>query len=196
MHRFHKGIEAISLWMARVGGLLLIATSVLLSIEIVARKFASMPFSIGTELTMYALAASASWSFSYALLRRAHVRIDIIRNLTGRRVRAALDLMALFALGVVAIVLCRFVWDTVETSWSLGARENTPLGTPLVIPQGIWFIGLCWFVVVCIEQIVLAVVAALRRDFGALAAIAAPAGVDDEIAETLGTVPQSTGARV
>jgi hypothetical protein len=51
-------------------------------------------------------------------------------------------------------------------------------------------------VVVCIEQIVLAVVAALRRDFGALAAIAAPAGVDDEIAETLGTVPQSTGARV
>ena len=189
MHRLREGIEAISLWMARFGGFLLIATSVLLSIEIIARKFALMPFSIGTELSMYALAASASWSFSYALLRRAHVRIDVIRNLTGPRVRAALDLLALFALGALAIVMTRYVWDTVETSWSLGARENTPLGTPLVIPQGIWFVGLCWFVVVCVEQIILAVAAAVRRDFAALAAIAAPAGVDDEITEALGTMP-------
>lgn len=198
MQRLHSSIEGISLWMARLGGTLLVAISVLLSVEIIARKLILVPFSIGTELSTYALAVSASWSFSYALLRRAHVRIDIIRHRTGPRIRAVLDVLALLALGALALVMAYYVWATVETSWSLGARENTPLGTPLIIPQGFWLLGLCWFAIVCVEQIVLALSAVVRGDLGALAAIAAPSGVDEEITEVLGTVatPSSSTVKV
>jgi TRAP-type mannitol/chloroaromatic compound transport system permease small subunit len=193
MHRTHAAIETISLWMARLGGLLLITISVMTSAEIIARKFFFIPFGVGTELSTYVLAVSASWSFSYALLSRAHVRIDVLRNCTGPRARAVLDLLALIALGALALVLARYVWDTVETTWSLGARENTPLATPLILPQGMWFVGLCWFALVCIEQVVLALAAFLRGDLAALARITAPSGLDEGITEALGAMdPRSS----
>lgn len=188
MYQVHTAIEAISLWMARIGGGLLIVASVIISVEIIGRKLFVIPFSIGTELSSYALAISASWSFAYALLHRAHVRIDVLRNLAGPRIRAILDMLALIALGALALLLVRYVWDTVEASWAFGARENTSLGTPLIIPQSMWFLGLLWFALVCIEQIMMAAIAFARGDLVGLAKIAAPNDVDEEIEEALATL--------
>ncbi len=188
MKKIHDVLATISLWMARIGGLMLVAASFVISAEIAARKLIVIPFSVGTELSTYALAAAGSWAFSYALLNRAHVRIDVIRNWTGPRTKFALDLLALSALAATAIILARFAWDTVETSWALGARENTSLGTPLVIPQGLWFFGLVWFALISIEQLFLVALALLRADFNAAAAIVAPPSVDDEIEEALEAV--------
>src|SRR5687767_2122747 len=144
MPRLHAVVPGVSLWMARVGGAMLIAASFVISFEIVARKILFLPFNVGTELSTYALAVGASWSFAYALLHRSHVRIDVIRNVVGQRAKAGLDVLALTSLAVTALVLAWYVFDTVEASWSLGARENTSLGTPLIIPHGLWFIGLVW----------------------------------------------------
>lgn len=171
-----------------MGGIMLLLAAVVITVEIVVRKLFFLPFSVGTELSTYALAISGSWSFSYALLNRAHVRIDFLRNLGGRKVRVFLDVLALFVLGAAALVLARYAWDAVEASWSLGARENTSLGTPLIIPQSLWFFGLLWFAFVCLEQIVLAGVALLRDDFARLSSIAAPPNVDEEIEEALEAV--------
>ena len=78
MHRLEAVLTRISLWMSRIGGLCLLAAAVLIAFEILARKFLLLPFNVGTELAAYALAIGASWSFAYALLHRAHVRIDVI----------------------------------------------------------------------------------------------------------------------
>lgn len=188
MARFHTIVVAISLWMARIGGLMLVGSSVIITIEILARKVILIPFSIGTELSSYALAIAASWSFGYALLNRAHVRIDVVRNWTPPGIRLALDILALGTLCAVAIVLAWFAWDTVDTSWALGARENTSLGTPLVIPQGLWFAGLIWFAFVCLEQMGLVALALLRGDREAAAAIVMTPDVADEIEEALDAV--------
>src|SRR3954447_4600959 len=66
----HDIVEVVSLWMARIGGLMLLGASVVITVEILLRKLFFLPFSIGTELSTYALAISGSWSFSYALLNR------------------------------------------------------------------------------------------------------------------------------
>jgi TRAP-type mannitol/chloroaromatic compound transport system permease small subunit len=184
----HDIVEVVSLWMARIGGLMLLGASVVITVEIVLRKLFFLPFSIGTELSTYALAISGSWSFSYALLNRAHVRIDFLRNLGNQKVRTFLDVLALLVLGAAALVLARYAWDSVEASWSLGARENTSLGTPLIVPQGLWFLGLLWFAFVCLEQIVRVGMALLRGDLAQVASIAAPPNVDDEIEEALEAV--------
>ena len=76
----HAAVEKISLWLARIGGLLLVLASFVITFEILVRKLFLLPFSVGTELSTYALAISGSWSFSYALLNRAPVRIDFLRN--------------------------------------------------------------------------------------------------------------------
>jgi TRAP-type C4-dicarboxylate transport system permease small subunit len=188
MDRFHALVAAISLWMARIGGLMLVGSSVVITMEILARKVIHIPFSIGTELSSYALAIAASWSFSYALLNRAHVRIDVVRNWTPPAVRFGLDVLALGSLGAVAIILAWFAWDTVDTSWTLGARENTSLGTLLVVPQGLWFLGLIWFAFVCVEQLSLVALALMQGDQAAAAAIVTTPDVTDEIEEALDAV--------
>lgn len=188
MQRFHAIVASISLWMARIGGLMLVGSAVVITMEILARKVILIPFSVGTELSSYALAISASWSFSYALLNRAHVRIDVIRNWTPPTIRFCLDVLALGSLGGVAMILAWFAWDTVDTSWTLGARENTSLGTLLVIPQGLWFAGLVWFAFVCVEQLALVMFALVRRDRTAAAAIVTTPDVSDEIDEALEAV--------
>jgi TRAP-type C4-dicarboxylate transport system permease small subunit len=188
MNRFHAIVAAISLWLARIGGLMLVGSSVVITMEILARKVIHIPFSVGTELSSYALAISASWSFSYALLNRAHVRIDVIRNWTPPTIRFGLDVLALGSLGGVAMILAWFAWDTVETSWTLSARENTSLGTLLVIPQGLWFLGLIWFAFVCVEQLALVARALMKGDRAAAAAIVTTPDVNDEIDEALEAV--------
>lgn len=188
MDRSHAMVAAISLWMARIGGLMLVGASVVITMEILARKVIHIPFSVGTELSSYALAISASWSFSYALLNRAHVRIDVVRNWAPPCIRFCLDVLALGTLGAVALILAWFAWDTVDTSWALGARENTSLGTLLVIPQGLWFVGLVWFAFVCVEQLGLVGIALMRGDRATAGAIVTTPDVTDEIEEALDAV--------
>jgi TRAP-type mannitol/chloroaromatic compound transport system permease small subunit len=186
----HAVVAGGSLWMARVGGAMLIAASFVISFEIVARKLLFLPFNVGTELSTYALAVGASWSFAYALLHRSHVRIDVVRNALGQRVKAGLDVLALTSLAVTALVLTWYVFDTVEASWSLGARENTSLGTPLIIPHGLWFIGLLWFTIVCLGQLATVLVRLVRGDMAGVVRSAGPAGIEEELEEVLTTVDQ------
>ena len=156
--------------------------------RLLARKFFLLPFNVGTELSTYALAVGASWSFAYTLLHRAHVRIDVLRNWLPLVARAFLDVAALLSLTAVAVILAWYLFDTVEASWTLGARENTSLGTPLVLPHGLWFIGLLWFAVVCVEQLVTVLGSVLRGDADGVIAKAGPSGVEEELKEVLTTV--------
>jgi len=191
VRRIDTAIARISLFMSRVGGGLLLLAALLVSFEILARKFLFLPFSIGTELSTYALAVGASWSFAQALLQRAHVRIDVLRNRLPPPVRPWLDILALASLAAFGLMVSWYVWDTVATSWSLGAKENTPLATPLVIPQLLWFWGIAWFAAVASVETVRACAALARGDSGALNRIAAPLGLDDEIDEALAEAGRS-----
>jgi TRAP-type C4-dicarboxylate transport system permease small subunit len=193
--RIHGVVAAVSLWMARIGGALLLLISCLIAIEILARKFLFLPFNLGTELSTYALAVGSSWSFSYALLHRAHVRIDVLRNILPRAAQAGLDILALLSLTALAFVLAWYVYDTAETSWTLQARENTSLGTPLIIPHGLWFVGLAWFAFVCIEQTMIVLATLARRDLAGVLCPVAPAAVEEELEEVLATVEPPLAAR-
>ena len=191
MHVLDKVITKVSLVMSRVGGVFLLLAALLVSVEILGRKFLFLPFNVGTELSTYALAIGASWSFAQALLQRAHVRIDVLRSLLPPLARTSLDIVALVSLAAFALIVSWHVWATVETSWSLGARENTPLATPLVIPQLLWFWGMAWFAAVALVETVRACWALARGDMNTVNQIAAPLGVEDEIDEVLA----ETGAR-
>jgi TRAP-type mannitol/chloroaromatic compound transport system permease small subunit len=191
VHVVDAVITKVSLVMSRVGGVFLLLAALLVSVEILGRKFLFLPFSVGTELSTYALAVGASWSFAQALLQRAHVRIDVLRSLLPPLARTSLDIVALVSLAAFALIVSWHVWATVETSWSLGARENTPLATPLVIPQLLWFWGIAWFAAVALVETVRACWALARGDMNTVNQIAAPLGVEDEIDEVLA----ETGAR-
>jgi TRAP-type mannitol/chloroaromatic compound transport system permease small subunit len=189
MRGLETAIRAISLWMARIGGAMLLVASLIITYEVLVRKLQIHAFNVGTELSSYALAVGASWAFSHALLQRAHVRVDIIRKPFGPAGRAVLDVLALVSLTTFGVVLCFYAGETAAMTWELGARENTPLATPLVIPQGLWFLGLVWFSFVGLEQTAAAIAALVRGRMTEVIAIAGPAETPDAIEEALSAPP-------
>lgn len=139
-------------------GASLIATAFLVSVEVVLRKVFLIGLSMATEISSYALAIAASWGFAFALLARAHVRVDALVRLLPTRAAAWFDLLALVGLFGFAAALAWYGFMTVAESWELNARAMTPLGTRLWIPQGLWFFGLFFFALTAAALLVRSVV--------------------------------------
>ena len=169
-----------SLLLARLGGVLLVATALLVSVEVVLRKLGIAAFSVGSELSSYALAISATWAFALVLMVRGHVRIDILTARLPAGPRAFVNVLAVASLAAVGVVLSYSAFGTFMRSFELGAISNTTLATPLWVPQGLWLAGLLWFTLVAAYRTVVLVAALLRGDFATVERLAAPASADDE----------------
>lgn len=140
-----SGIEVGSLWMARAGGVLILLTVAMVTIEVLSRRLVGRSAVHATELTGYIMAISASWSFAYTLMRKAHIRIDALYVNLPMRVRGVLDLLALLALALFCVLVVGAAFEITADSYLGKARANTPLGTPVWLPQALWLIGLTWF---------------------------------------------------
>lgn len=145
LDRILVGVEVGSLWLARAGGLLILLTVGLVTIEIFSRQFLGRSGVHATELTGYVMAISSSWAFAYTLVRKAHIRIDALYLKLPSRVRGVLDLLAMLSLALFCVLIVGAAFDVTQHSYMGGATANTPLGTPVWIPQLLWLIGLAWF---------------------------------------------------
>jgi len=139
--------DRVSLRSVWAGGALLLASAILVSIDVLIRKLFLASVGGADELSGYAFAIGIAWAFPFALLRRANVRIDALYQHLPQRVAALLDLAALIALAVFVTVLARYAWEVLGASWKLAALSNSALKVPLWIPQGLWFGGLALFFV-------------------------------------------------
>ncbi|MBT8359456.1 MAG: TRAP transporter small permease [Desulfobacterales bacterium] len=135
-------ISQVAAWFS--GGLLFLA-SILIAVEVIARKVFSYSIGGADELSSYVLAISCTWGFSYALFRKTHIRIDVFYSRMPKPARHTLDILAHVLLGGYLIILCYFAFFVVKTSVVKHSAANTPLATPLWIPQSIWLAGLIWF---------------------------------------------------
>ncbi|RBP32625.1 TRAP-type mannitol/chloroaromatic compound transport system permease small subunit [Marinobacter pelagius] len=145
LDRILQGVRTGSLWLARAGGILILLTVILVTIEVLSRQFFGRSNVHATEITGYVMAISASWAFAYTLMRKAHIRIDALYLKFPVSVRGVLDLIALLSLALFCVLVVGAAFGVTEHSFSAGARANTPLGTPVWIPQALWLLGLVWF---------------------------------------------------
>ncbi|MDI5920816.1 TRAP transporter small permease [Halomonas sp. LR5S13] len=145
LDRVLGGVQVGSLWMARAGGVLILMTVALVTIEVFSRQLMGRSAVHATELTGYVMAISTSWAFAYTLVRKAHIRIDALYLNFPKRIRGALDLLALLAMALFCILVVGAAFEVAKASFTGGARANTPLGTPVWIPQFLWVVGLAWF---------------------------------------------------
>jgi TRAP-type C4-dicarboxylate transport system permease small subunit len=154
---------------AIVGGAMLLAAAVTICIDIVLRYAFSLTVGGADELSGYALAIASAWGFSVALLSRSHIRIDTVYvRVASRRVRAALDLLSLASFAVFIALIAWHGWGVLRQSYVSGSRSLSAIETPLVIPQGLWFAGLAFFVAVAALLLARALVAYLRGDLAGL----------------------------
>lgn len=181
LDRLLDGVQTGSLWLARAGGVLILLTVVIVTIEVITRQLMGRSAVHATEITGYIMAVSASWSFAYTLMSKAHIRIDALYLNFPQRVRAVLDLLAMLSLALFCVLIVGAVFDVASASFADGATANTPLGTPLWIPQTLWLAGLTWFgLAVCL--ITLRVVFALcQGDIDRVQALAGSPSMDEQI---------------
>ena len=125
-------------------GVLLAATALFILVDITLRQLGR---SLGgsDEIAGYVMAITASWGLGYALVELAHVRIDLVHRRLPGAGRALLDVIAIAALALTVALVAFQCWPVLGKSLSRGSRANTPLETPLWIPQSLWFGGWIWF---------------------------------------------------
>ncbi|WP_372088801.1 TRAP transporter small permease [Tistrella mobilis] len=163
-------------------GALLFAAVAMIVIEIVLRAFGSSLHG-AHELSGYVLAIVTSWGLAWALLEKAHIRIDVIYMRVGPGLRTVLDLIAILMMALFVVVLLSQVWELVAGTLKRGSTANTPLQTPLWIPQMLWMAGLVWFAFTVFVLAARTVLGALTGDRDAVARVWGNRSIEDEIAE-------------
>jgi TRAP-type C4-dicarboxylate transport system permease small subunit len=159
-----------------VGALLLACVALILA-EVVLRRLGLGALGGTDEVSGYVMAGATSWGMAFALTALAHVRIDLLRHQTGPTLRSLLDLLALATLTGVAIIVAWSGWSVLARTLANDARANTPLETPLWIPQALWWSGWVWFGAVSLVLWLAAAAMLLRGD---AAAVDAAIGARDE----------------
>ncbi|MBR9979712.1 MAG: TRAP transporter small permease [Desulfatitalea sp.] len=183
--------DRIGTWLAWASGAILFATAVLIAIEVVLRKIFSISMGGADEISYYALAISSSWTFGYALLRKAHIRIDVLYSRMSSKVRIALDLLSLTLFGACALVATYFAFFVLQTSIRRGSVANTPLGTPLWIPQSLWFAGLVFLCLVILVLLMGTIYRTIHKDAKGAHELSGASSLLEEIREGTGKQVQA-----
>ncbi|MBE0584674.1 MAG: TRAP transporter small permease subunit [Desulfofustis sp.] len=181
-----ENINRVGVW---IGGLLMFLTSGMIAVEVVLRKVFAISMGGADEISSYVLAISCSWAFGYALLRKAHIRIDIFYAKMPQRLQSLLDIMALLAFLIYQVPLVYFAWLVVKTSIIRSSAANTPLHTPMWIPQGLWFVGLVCFLLTTVVLLIATLGRLAQGDRAGARALAGPNTIEDEIKEEGAALP-------
>lgn len=175
--------EKAARWAVLASGTLTIASVLLITVDVLLRKLFGWTVGGSDELSSYAFAISTTWSLAYATLQRANVRVDVIYQYLPVRVSAVLDWLSLVCLGVFIAFVTYYGYGVVAESISNNSQANTPLGTPLAIPQGLWFAGLVFMCLILALMLIRASVALVTGDIDTVKAIAGVRSVQEEAEE-------------
>lgn len=190
----HRLFERLASWAVWLGGLALLLSAFMVTIEVFGRKLGGVEVFPGfiipqfripgsDEYSGYVFAGATTWAYSYCLIHRSHIRIDALYNILPRGVRAAFDIFALLALfGYMAFFTSK-AWPVFVESWTLNSVSVTPQLTPLWMPQIVWVMGLIFFNLTLIFMIVYTITAFFKQGAGAVQAVAGTMSVSEEVEE-------------
>lgn len=181
--RIHGILQRISLYAVWASGAALMISAVIVTVDVLLRKFVGWTMSGSDEVTSYVFAAGTTWAYSYCLLNRSNIRIDAVYNLLPVFARNLLDLLGVFLLllyiGVLTDRAVVVLQDTIEN----GSVSNTTLTTPLWIPQLAWLSGLIMFMITLIFVAAYATMSMIKRDSEKVTQIAGILSIEEEIEE-------------
>lgn len=179
--------------LAILGGWWLLALSFLTVFEILARKFFAFSLQGVDEIGAYTLAVFSTLSFAWALVTKAHTRVDFMIGRLPAFPRALLNAGAYLLLAAFAGYAAWRGWHVLEESLEFQARANSPLQTPLWIPQSAWLAGLVAFALaagaMAAHALLLLVTSPARVN-----ALYGPMTLEEEVEAEAGAVLARTGA--
>jgi TRAP-type C4-dicarboxylate transport system permease small subunit len=175
-------ISRVLAWLA--GAIILFGCAGLISIDVVTRYFFKRGMVESFELSGYALAAAIGLGMGFAVTQKANIRVDILLDSLPDKVRVACDILASLSLTVIAVTLAWFSFGTLQASWTMNAKSISALQMPMVLPQGIWWVGLFWFACMAVLIPVQAITRLMARDRAGFDALIGSLRVTEEIEQT------------
>lgn len=161
--RVEDSLKSLSKLVCITGGWFLVLISIMICIEVLMRKVFNHSLQGVDEYGGYALALTAALGLAYAFYEGTHIKIDVLIRLMPRHFRIGSSLLAQVTLLAIAVFFAyRTILHAFE-SWELTAFANTPLRTPLYIPQGIWAAGFCLFMLVLAVRMLVILEMLIRR---------------------------------
>jgi len=180
LHARFLSVSRVSVW---VGGAALMLSAIMVTLDVLSRKVFGYTISGSDEISGYVFAAGTTWAYSYCLLTRANIRIDVLYNVVSLRTKALLDLLGVILLAYYIWLLTVNALEMFLDNWEYSSSAQTTLATPLWIPQVFWLSGLMFFLVSLAFVIVWGLVSLGRRDWATINRIAGVKTVEEEVKE-------------
>ena len=133
LERFCDRIDRLNEWAGLFWGFTIIAVTLAVLYEVVARTVFGAPTSWGNETTIYLSAMAYLLAGGYALLHRRHVRIDVIYEALSPRMRARLDAFTFVFFVAYMLTLIGYGGIDAWNSFSIGETTSTPWN-PVIWP--------------------------------------------------------------
>lgn len=176
-------------WAARVsrymawvsGAILLIGCAGSITLDVVLRYFLNRTVVESFEVSGYAFAAAVGLGMAYTIACKSNIRIDLVANRLPRPFRVAADVLAHLSIVVVACTIAWYALQTWSQSFKLDAKSISSLQVPLILPQGVWLLGLLWFAVFAILVLGRAARLLARGDINGVQHLVGPATLKEEI---------------
>src|ERR1044072_4241453 len=166
MQRLQTIAEGVTRAGAGTRGAMLLIASIVICIDITLRYTISKTLGGADELSGYALAIASAWGLSAAVLTRSHIRIDTVYVRVKSRLRAMLDLMSLAAFIFFFSLVTYYAWGVLKQSWTSDSHSLSEIQMPLIFPQGLWVLGLAFFVAVCVLLLARGLLGLVAGDLG------------------------------
>jgi TRAP-type C4-dicarboxylate transport system permease small subunit len=195
MERLQRCAEAVSRTGAVIGGGLLLLAAIIIGVDIILRSIFDRSVGGADELSGYALAIASAWGLGFALLGRAHIRIDSLYALMSAGVRVFLDLLGLAGFALFMGLVTWHAIGVLRQSAESNTHSISALSTPLVLPQTLWVLGLVFFMAVVVLLLLRALLAVLSRDPGTVSRLIGSKAVLEEIEEERQVRARDEGGR-
>ncbi len=124
-----------------LAGALLVATTLLITTEILLRSLFGRSTQVAEEYSGYLLAAMIYVGAAYTLAHKEHIRVEILRERLGARGRVWLERFALAVGLAFASLLLYAFFGLFADSLSHGSRSFMPSRTLMAVPHGAIFVG-------------------------------------------------------
>ena len=156
------------------------AISFLTVFEIVSRRWFGYSLRGVDEISGYTLAVTSAAGFCWAFVTRSHMRITLLFPYVPPIARTLLNLLATVSLAGMALFCAWRGWNELVANFESGKPANTPLQTPIWIPQLFWFAGLAMFALTTGAAAAHAI-GLVFRDRGLLDRLYGPASLEEEV---------------
>ena len=125
--KIKEWVRTLNRFVARVGGVFLIALMLITAIDVAGRDVFNHPIAGTVELSQYMLAVFVLLGFAYAHQVKAHVAVSIFTSHLNEQARLVLNIIATL---LCLFVSCILVWQ----GWVVGMEEKA-VSDMLRVPQ-------------------------------------------------------------